>query len=286
MTGMHLHTSQKILMGYMAFLIIFWLALFLSHSKSGSYNYLYSFFMSVLPLVGGFFAMEHSRDWKDTHGFVSKGVFFLGLGIFCWGFGGMIWAYYNFFAGVAAPYPSFADIGYAPSVFFYSIGAVYLARGAGADFGLKRKYAKIFIFLAPVIMCAISYYLLVIVARQGNLVTFSDPLLKVFLDIAYPLGDFLSLTLAVVISGLSFKFLIGQYKLAIYSVLSGLGVIFAADMIFSYTTTRGSYFNGDFGDLLFGIALFLLTFGALGFCTNNAEEKDHNLHVFKFLWYN
>ncbi len=41
--------------------------------------------------------------------------------------------------------------------------------------------------------------------------------------------------------------------------------MFIADTIFSYTTTVGTYYNGNFGDLILTIGMFLLTFGVLGF---------------------
>ena len=243
--------------------------------------------MSLLPLVGGFVAMLRSRSWKGMQGFVSRGIFFLGLGLFFWGCGGMIWAYYNYFLGVAAPYPSLADLGYAPSVFFYCIGAVYLARAAGADFGLKRRFAKLFIVVATIIMFFISYYFLVDVVRQGVLLTAGDPILKMILDLAYPVGDFISLTIAIVISGLSFKFLMSEYKVAIVMILLGLVAVFFADSIFSYTTSIGTYYNADFGDLVFAFSMFLLTFGVLGFCGIKPDnESQSGSSAFKFLWYN
>ncbi len=282
-----INTAQKITVWYMAGLFVFWLVLHFTNTTAGYYNYLFSFLMSLLPLAGGFIAMRRAGKWKGAMGFVSRGIFFLGLGIFLWGCGGVIWAYYNFFLGVAAPYPSLADLGYAPSVFFYCVGAVYLARAAGADFGLKRRFAKLFIIVVPVAMFFISYYFLVTVARQGVLVTPGDPWIKTFFDLAYPIGDFISLTLAIVISGLSFEFLMSEYKIAIVAVLLGLATIFAADGMFSYTTTLGTYFNANFCDLLFAVSMFLLTFGVLGFCTAKTEDEgDQSLHVFKFLWYN
>jgi hypothetical protein len=39
----------------------------------------------------------------------------------------------------------------------------------------------------------------------------------------------------------------------------------AADFVFSYTTTVGTYYNGNFGDLMLTTGLFLLSFGVLGF---------------------
>ena len=102
-------------------------------------------------------------------------------------------------------------------------------------------------------------------ARGGILVPSGETALKTFLDIVYPLGDFVGLTIAIIISGLSFKYLGGRYIWDIGSILVGLGVMFIADTVFSYTTTVGTYYNADFGDLLLTLGVFLLSFGVLGF---------------------
>ncbi len=89
--------------------------------------------------------------------------------------------------------------------------------------------------------------------------------LKTVLDLAYPLGDFVSLTLAVVISGLSFRYLGGMFKYDMVAILAGLAAMYVADSMFSYTTTVGTYYNANVGDLMLAIGLFLMTFGVLGF---------------------
>jgi hypothetical protein len=111
----------------------------------------------------------------------------------------------------------------------------------------------------------LSYYILIIVARGGVWVSPESPLLKTILDIAYPLGDFVGLTVSVVVSSLSFKYLGGGYKYDIIAILGGLAMMFVADSLFSYTTTTGSYYNGSFTDLAYIAGLFLLSFGILGF---------------------
>lgn len=211
--------------------------------------------------------MVRARLWGGFESAVGKAVFFIGLGIFCWGFGEMIWSYYNFFLNIPAPYPSIADIGFAPSIFFYGLGAAYLSKATGAKFGLRNPYAKVFLSIAPIIIFGLSYYILIIVARGGILVPSGETPIKTFFDLAYPLGDFIGLTAAIIISGLSFRYLGGRYLLDIIAILSGLGVMFIADSVFSYTTTIGTYYNGNFGDLLLTIGVFLLTFGVLGFYT-------------------
>lgn len=167
--------------------------------------------------------------------------------------------------GEPAPYPSLADLGFAPSIFFYGLGAIYLSKATGAKFGLRNKYAKLIAAIAAIVIFAISYYVLVIVARGGILVPEGETPLKIVLDIVYPLGDFLAFAIAAIVSGLSFRYMGGRYTLDTISILLGLFVMFVADSIFSYTTTAGTFYNGSFGDLMLTLGLFLLTFGVLGF---------------------
>ncbi len=272
---------QKIFAGYLILLLVYWISLHLSHKQTSNYNYFYSFLFSLVPLIGGLIGIFTSGIWGRFKSAIGKSVFFFGLGLFLWGAGSMIWSWYNFFPKVAAPYPSLADIGFAPSIFFWGVGAVFLSRATGARFAFRKSiFAKVFTFVALVVLPIAAYYLLVKVARAGVVVPEGETVLKTVLDIAYPLGDFIALMLSVVIFGLSFKYFGGLFKLSIISILFGLGVMFLGDFIFSYTTTTGSFYNGDWGDLVLTTGLFLMTFGILGFATRpkvklDAESKEH-----------
>ena len=79
------------------------------------------------------------------------------------------------------------------------------------------------------------------------------------------MGDFVGLTIAVIVSGLSFRYFGGRYTLDIISILLGLAVMTFADAVFSYTTTVGTYYNGNWGDMMLTLGLFFITFGVLGF---------------------
>lgn len=269
---MRFNLYQKICLTFLLILIVFWVFLYLSGSKESFYNYLYSFLFGLIPLIGGGVAMIKSGLWGGFKSAVGKAVFFTGLGLVCWGAGETIWSYYNFFLGEPAPYPSLADLGFAPSIFFYGLGAIYLAKATGAKYGLRNIYAKVFIILAPIILLGVCYHFLITVARGGVLIPDEETTLKAILDIAYPLGDFLALTISVVVSGLSFKYLGGRYLLEIISILLGLAVMTVADTVFSYTTTTGTFYNGQFGDLLLTLGLFFITFGILGFCSKLRES--------------
>ncbi len=263
--NMSLNIYQKVCLSFFIVLFIFWAILYYLGLKEGFYNYLYSFLFGLIPFFAGIIAMLRAKFWSGFKSAVGKAIFFVGLGIFLWGCGEIIWSYYNFFMNVPAPYPSLADLGFAPSIFFYGLGTFYLSKATGAKFGLRNKYAKFFVISTPLLILALSYYLLVVVARGGVLIPEGETPLKILLDLAYPLGDFVGLTLGVIISGLSFKYLGGKYALDIYAILLGLGVMFVADTIFSYTTTVGTYYNANFGDLILSLGTFLLSFGILGF---------------------
>lgn len=272
-----LNSFQKIISGYLLFLIVYWLILSQSGQTSGLYNYLYSFLFSLIPLIGGLIGMIGSRTWNGLRSYIGKGVFFISLGLFAWGSGSMVWSYYNFFEDIPAPYPSLADLGFAPSILFYGLGTIYLSKATGAKFGLRNKYAKVFTILVPFLIFALSYYFLVSLARGGILITAGDATLKTILDIIYPFGDFIALTIAILISGLSFHYLGGNYFYDIVTILLGLAIMFVADFVFSYTTTVGTFYNGNFGDLIFTIGLFLLSFGALGFSTLKTAQTSQEI---------
>ncbi|MDB4992368.1 MAG: hypothetical protein JWL75_613 [Parcubacteria group bacterium] len=268
---MTLTLPQRIALAFFVLISVLWVWIHVMGYTEGTYNYVYSFVFGLIPLLGGITAIRLSSVWGGMKSAIGKAVLFVGIGVFLWGCGETIWSYYNFFAGVAAPYPSLADLGFAPSIFFYGIGAIYLAQATGAKFAFRHPYAKWLVFVAFAAVMLLSYYVLIVVARGGVLVPEGETALKSFLDIVYPLGDLLAAILAVIISGLSFPYLGGRYRLNIYAILAGLAVMFLADSIFSYTTTIETYYNANLGDLILSLGTFLLTFGVLGFTRPKIE---------------
>jgi|SRR3989344_1947067 len=262
---MNLNKYQKLLSVYTVLLLIFWIVLFFSQQTDSFWNYFYSFAFSLVPLVAGFIGCSLAKEWGGFKSAIGKAVFLISLGSFSWGAGSMIWSYYNFFIDVPAPYPSLADIGFVLALPLWILGIVSLSKATGAKFNLKKVGGKIFLFVLPIIVVIASYYLLVTVAR-GGVLSMSDTLdLKLLLDFVYPLGDVVILALALLIFGLSINYLGGLYKHSILAILFGFGVMYFADFVFSYTTTLGTFYNGSFGDLIFTLALSLISFGTIGF---------------------
>lgn len=217
--------------------------------------------------------MFSAKAWGMLGSAIGKSVFFIATGLFAWGLGSMIWSYYNFFQRISAPYPSVADIGFILSLPFWILGIINLSKATGAKFGIKHTGGRIMLIVIPIIVMVLSYYLLVVVGRGGVLTESFDNYLKLFFDLAYPFGDVIILTFALIIFGLSLGFFGGKYRLSIFAIILGFVSMYLADFVFSYTTTTEAFYNGNWGDLIFTIALFLIAFGNLGFYLNPKRDK-------------
>jgi hypothetical protein len=77
--------------------------------------------------------------------------------------------------------------------------------------------------------------------------------------------DMIILYIAVIIFGLSVNFFRGKYRLSLFAILGGFVCEFIGDFIYVYVTSLGMYYNGSVFELLFTIALYLLTWGTLSF---------------------
>lgn len=266
---------QKSTLGFFGLNVVLWAVLLVTHHKGGNWNYLYSFLFGLIPLVGGLVGMVKSKLWGGLKSAVGKAVFFISFGLLLWGLGETVWSYYNFFKHVPAPYPSLADIGFGPSIFFWILGTAFLAVATGALFALRRSHkAKWFAVIVPILLLIPSYYVQVKLARGGVLVPKGETVLKTVLDIAYPLGDFLALTFAFIVYTLSYKMFGGLYKRSVIYILLGLFVMYVGDSVFSYTTTKATYYNADWGDLVLALGLTLLTTGVLAFATKPDLTPD------------
>lgn len=260
-----MNSFQKSLLGYFVLLAIYCLILNQSGLQTDFWNYLYSFSFSLIPLVVGFFGLSISQRWGCFTSAIGRAIFYISAGSMCWGFGSMVWSFYNFFLHDSAPYPSLADLGFVLAIPLWIIGAINLSKATGAKFGLRKLKGKFLLISIPVVIALISYYLLVVIARGGEFVLSMDSYLKLFLDLAYPLSDVVILTVVLIIFGLSINYFGGQYKIAVLSLMIGFVSMYLADFVFSYTTTVGTFYNGNFGDFLFTIAFVFIAFGVLGF---------------------
>lgn len=223
-------------------------------------NYLYGAAIGVLPVAGGLVGLKRSRTWGGWGSAMGKATCLLGAGLITWGAGTLIFAYYNIFGGVEVPYPSLADAAYIVSWPLWTAGVLQMAHATGARFSLRKMEGKLLLVLVPLLIAALSYYLLIVVARGGSL-DFAQEFSKVFFDLAYPIGDIVILTVAALVYGLSWKYLGGRYKVPVLVVLGGFVLNYASDFSFSLTTTLETFYVANWVDLLFTSTMAVLSIG-------------------------
>lgn len=271
------NSFQALVLGSYIGVVALWLFLMLTGRTTGDLNYAYSFVFGLIPLLAGITGMFKSRLWGGLRSTMGKAIMSISFGLLLWGIGETIWSYYNFILNVPAPYPSLADLGFAPSILFWIIGTLYLAKATGALFALKKTHAaKVVVFIVPVVLLIASYFLQVKLARGGVIVPEGETVLKTVLDIVYPFGDFVALTFAALVFGLSYKYFGGLYRGAVTCLLAGLALMYIGDVAFSYTTTEGTYYNGNWSDLLLASGLALMSYGILAFATKPTAGTKGN----------
>ena len=241
---------------------VFWFVLLDKSSEEISQsNYFYTLLEGIIPIWGGLYGLFLAKKWGGFSSIIGKSQSLISLGLISWGIGSLIFVgYYNLLMHIEVPYPSFADVAYIVSWPLWGMGMVYLSRATGVKAALHNRWSKYWIIILPVFVVGFSYYFLVHVARAG-IISSSDDFIKVFFDLAYPVGDVVILTLATIIYGLSFKYFAGKYRWAIYFLLFGFFVNYFADFFFSYQTTLETFVPGGLTDFLFVTAMFAISFG-------------------------
>ncbi len=260
-------------------MVFWWISIFTRHSINTKENYIFGLVMGLLSMVGGLIGIIKSKKWNFFKSIISKSVLFLSLGTLTWSIGTIIFAYYNLHLNIEVPYPSLADVAYIISWPLWTVGMIYLLKVLGVKYRLKNITEKSFFLIIPLITIVASYYLLFVVAR-GGLINFSDGNLKLFFDLAYPIGDVVIITLAILIYSLSVNYLGGLLKLPIFIILSGFVINYIGDFSFVYKTTKETYFVANWVDLIYTTAFFLLGLGLSFFdpkLFDNIKQKSDGL---------
>ncbi len=271
---MTISKHSKLILFYFVFLFAWWAYFFVTGKANidGEVTLggaLYQVALGLIPLCGGILGIVTAKKWGGIKSYVGRALVYTSWGAIFWGFGQMIWSlYYNILHKVDVPYPSLADVGYSLSFPFLAIGLVNLSKATGARFSIRHPKGKILALCIGAGVIVAAYYLLIVVAR-GGVIDFSEGGLKLFFDLAYPIGDFVILLFSLLIYGLSFNYLGGRYKIPILCIIFGLLVLFLGDFSFSYTTTVGTYYNGSWVDMVLPTAWMLIVFGV-----NSFDIKD------------
>jgi hypothetical protein len=245
-------------------LFIWWIQIQLTGVKNGNENYYFNFVYAFIAFVGAINGLVISRKWGGFNSYIGRGIIFFSLGLLGEWFGETVWSYYNIVAHIQVPFPSIADAGYFSIIPFYSLGIFYFAKSSGAKFTLKSIYGKLILIIIPAIMLTVSYFLYL---KNLNLDT-SQPL-TTFLNYGYPIGEAITISLALLTYGLTNRILGGNMKSKILFIIFALGIQYLTDSTFLYTAASNTYFNAGPVDMMYTTSFLTMALALIAL--NNIE---------------
>jgi hypothetical protein len=231
------------------FALLGWhLILFFTNQTTTQWNYLFNTAYALLYFSAGVVGLFGVK----LHGIksaVGREVFAIALGMFGFSIGLFIWSYYNIIAKVGVPFPSIADFFFVLYIPFIGYGIINLLGIFGLFYSKRIMYESLTVFILVAI-------LIVFLGNPPDLST-QLPLLTKALNVFYLLGDTFLVTLGVMLIRLTQ----GRINSSFFFFIGALLVMACADLLFSYRTGTGIYWNGDISDLLYAFAGFLFSMG-------------------------
>ena len=252
------HYKGKILVVIFVLLTIWWIFLNVNGLHDQQQNYFFGASYGLIALLGGLWGLTISEKWGGLKSTMGRGILALSLGLLFQEYGQLVFSYYNIFLHVEVPYPSLADIGFFGTIPMYIIGIFYLGRASGIKFSMKNFSSKLQMFIVPLVMLVLSYFLFL---REYEF-DWTNPL-RVFLDFGYPMGQAVYVSIALLVYSLSQKILGGTMRHRIFFIIIAFIVQYLADYNFLYQSSRGTWLNAGYGDYIYLIAYFALALGLL-----------------------
>jgi len=176
----------------------------------------------------------------------------------------LIWSYFNIFKHFPAPFPGIGDIFW---LLYYPCQFAILL---SIDTGVKPKWSLetiiTFVFLSLIFASFTTSFLLFTM-------DLSQPILVNLLSFTYPFADALlaalSLTLLQQQRANGFRYL--TFLTTAY-LLTTVG-----DVLFAYSTSNQSYWNGNYVDFIFVLAHFVLAIAVVQFLNHKTNHANQPL---------
>lgn len=259
MTFISNKTSTQIsLVSLILFLILGFILIFFGITDLPRYLSSSTFYFA--HLIGGLIGIYASKK-LGLNTYVGKALLFLGVAQMGTFFGAIIWDYYDFVKGIAAPYPSLADIFFVLFVPFSAIGLWHLIKI------YKIKLNSWIVIEGLILVTIISLIIFLILGSPG--IAFKANALKAAFDLFYSISDAILITMAIMIVRIGSQRMF--QGLAFYAI--GLILTAFADLTFAYRIAAETYYFGDISDLLYIISGLILSLGIYLTAKNLAENK-------------
>ncbi len=248
----------KIIGSLFILLSLSWLILFIGSRETTNNHLIWAASYQVLAILGGFWGITIARGWGGMKSLMGTAIYAFSIGLLMQSFGQTSFSFYNLALDREIPYPSIADLGFFGSIPVYIFGIIQLAKASGAKVSLKSFGSKIQALFIPLLMLVLSYYFFL----RGYEFDWETPL-RVFLDFAYPFGQAIYVSIAILTYLLSKKILGGLMRVKILFILSALVVQYLADYNFLYQAINGTWYNGGYGDYIYLLAYFIMALSLL-----------------------
>lgn len=229
-----------------------------------------------VALIGALVGFIAARHWGGFRTLLGKALMFFSLSLLFQEAGQLILTYYIYGSKIQIPYPSWGDVAYFGSTLSYICGAYFLSKTAGVRFSLKVNKYKFVAFAVPVALLAVSFF----VFLHHHQYDWHRPL-TVFLDLGYPVGDAIYISLAIVSYLLTRKMLGGVMRSAILILLLAFVAQYISDFTFLYQSSRGTYLAGKYDDLSYLITYFIAALAMVRFNVvySNLRQKSAGMRA-------
>jgi two-component system, sensor histidine kinase PdtaS len=213
--------------------------------KTSILNYLFNLCAGFIYLTGGLYGIFGFFK-KVAQGNLRKAFFFIGCGLTSYSTANFIWFYANT-QHISVPYPSLADVFYVPVfAFFIVLGFFYL-------FSMYAQMITPRIVIQAILIIIISGIAILGILDKPDLSSIS--FMARLLNVAYPLVDTILLSLILIIARVSG----GNLQRGVKIMLLGFCIQVIADILFTYRTAHGIYWNGDIADYFYALSAITLS---------------------------
>ena len=245
-----------IAIGIFLFLTAWWIYMQLFKEKSDVMYNIFAVSYCILAFYGGIFGIQTSFKWGGLKTILGKAICMFSIGLLLQVFGQLAYSYRRIYLPSYPLYPSVGDIGFFGTIPFYIYGALLLAQSSGIKLNFHSFKKKIIALFIPLVMLTIAYLLFL----RDYVFDFTNPI-KVFLDFGYPLGEAISISIAIITFIFSRTILDGIMRSKAFFVLIALVIMFIADYTFILTTDI--FYPGNFIDFIYLVAYFTMTIALL-----------------------
>lgn len=264
------HQSRLPIHAFFLFISGWWVGLQLTREPDDEVFLWFAAIYGLITAYGGILGLYYAKKWGMFRSFLGKTLVFLSISMLLTELGQLTFSYYNIFADVEIPYPSLADVGFFGAIPMYILGAYYLARTLNVKFGFKGSVWKLIVMtVIPLAMIATTALV------YGHYYDASESsLLIVLLDYGYPVGQAITVSLAIIILLNVGRALGGIMRPRVFMLLGALFLQYIADLNFLLQGFNESWNNGGYGDYLYFVSYYVMVLALLSFRSIAPEKKE------------